>query len=220
MRIRDRMLRHTDWILFTGCVVFFLAFPTIDLKVSGLFYDHGFGWAKNEWIRAIYWLFAKIHFLVLLILLILLVFYSVKSNVNARRASIYLFLVLLLGPGLAVNALLKNNSVGRPRPVQTIDFGGEAAFAPVFHYSGACKRNCSFVSGHAAIGFYLMAFFWIRRKKAWLYAGIALGSSVGLVRIMQGGHYLSDVIFAGWTVYFVCVVLSMLLPKPTQQSTQ
>jgi lipid A 4'-phosphatase len=43
---------------------------------------------------------------------------------------------------------------------------------------------------------------WSRRKQ-WLLASLGLGSAIGLMRIAQGGHFLSDVLFAGWTIWLI-----------------
>ena len=40
----------------------------------------------------------------------------------------------------------------------------------------------------------------------WL--GLALGVAASLGRVTQGGHFLSDTLFAGFTCYFVCRYLS------------
>ncbi|HZU89271.1 MAG TPA: phosphatase PAP2 family protein, partial [Stellaceae bacterium] len=65
--------------------------------------------------------------------------------------------------------------------------------------------NCSFVCGHAALGFALVAFAfllpsgpWRRRATA---AALVFGALVGLDRIALGRHFLSDVVFAGLLVY-------------------
>lgn len=202
------------------CVVFFLLQPNLDLKVSGLFFDGSFYWNENPFVRFVYLVFAKIHAVYLLVLIGLAIYYARKKLPIKKMASLFLLVSLILGPGILVNLVLKDNSVGRPRPVHVQNFGGDAIYTPVFHYSGACQKNCSFVSGHAAIGFYLMALFWVSRKRRWLISGIALGAIVGLGRIVQGGHFFSDVIFAGWVVFFCCEGLSLLmLSKPTQENT-
>jgi lipid A 4'-phosphatase len=37
-----------------------------------------------------------------------------------------------------------------------------------------------------------------------LLVGLIVGSTVGMGRIMQGGHYLSDVVFAFYVVWLSC----------------
>jgi lipid A 4'-phosphatase len=110
----------------------------------------------------------------------------------------FLALVLITGPGLITNTLLKDNWA-RPRPNQIVEFGGAAKFAPVLERSGTCARNCSFVSGEAssifALGFAL-AMLARRRRAALMAAAVAAGAASGLIRIGEGGHFLSDVVFA------------------------
>src|SRR5205807_2428943 len=62
--------------------------------------------------------------------------------------------------------------------------------------------NCAFVAGDAAAGYFLLAFALLaRRRRALAIAGaLAAGTALGAVRVIQGGHFLSDVVFAGWFV--------------------
>ena len=112
---------------------------------------------------------------------------------------IFLALVLITGPGLIANTVLKDNWA-RPRPIHVVEFGGPDRFTPVLERSGACERNCSFISGEAsatfALGFAIAML--VRRRRAKLMAAaVALGSVAGLIRMGEGGHFLSDVVFAG-----------------------
>ena len=47
------------------------------------------------------------------------------------KAWLFLFLGLLVGPGLVVNGILKDHW-GRARPAEIIEFGGTAHFSPAF----------------------------------------------------------------------------------------
>jgi lipid A 4'-phosphatase len=111
---------------------------------------------------------------------------------------ILLALVLITGPGLIANTLLKDHWA-RPRPIQVVEFGGPDRFTPVLERSGNCERNCSFVSGEAsatfAIGF-AIAMLARRKRAALMAAAVAAGGIAGLIRMGEGGHFLSDVIFA------------------------
>jgi len=203
---------RVDLWLFVASTVVFLGFPNIDLRISSYFYDgQGFPGARNAVFHAIYLIFAYIHLFYLVALLGCIVYFTRKARYAARKSTVFLLLVLILGPGLLVNGILKNYSIGRARPVQVQQFGGSDHFTPAFVYSGACEKNCSFVSGHAAIAFYAMSLAWVFSSRALLAPGIALGLIVGVVRIAQGGHFASDVIFAGWAVYLVCVLCAHAL---------
>jgi lipid A 4'-phosphatase len=81
--------------------------------------------------------------------------------------------------------------------------------------SDQCQRNCSFPSGHAALGFFFVAIGFVvgRHRGRWMRAGVALGTMLGCVRIVQGGHFLSDVVFAFCFVFVTAWVLHALLYK-------
>jgi lipid A 4'-phosphatase len=179
-----------------------LALPWLDLGVSALFYRPGAGFFLDRaWpMQAIYkgtrWFVVTSS-----VLLIASFFYAVlptsKWPQEWRGRLAFLLLSLAIGPGLVTNTLLKDHW-GRPRPEQIRDFGGHAHYVAPLVPSTQCKRNCSFPSGHAAAGFWLIsgAWLWPRRRRTWWLAGCALGGIIGLVRIAQGGHFLSDVLGA------------------------
>ena len=114
----------------------------------------------------------------------------------------YLATSLILGPGLIVESLLKTFS-GRARPRDVTIFYGEHPFSPALWPADACERNCSFVSGHAALAFWITAFAFILPgpyRLPVLVGGICLGTLMGLARMAEGAHFLSDVFFAGLIV--------------------
>lgn len=210
------MLKNTlfriDVLLFALCVAFFLTFPNVDLKIAALFYDESSQFYVREWlpIHVIYKLFAYIQFPILIGLIVGIVQHTKKKEVKRKRCCTYLLCCLIVGPGILVNLVLKDNSLGRPRPKQIENFGGEHQYAKPFEYSGACERNCSFTSGHAAIGYVFLTLFWVTRRRSMFIAGTLLGVGLGVMRIAQGGHFLSDVVFSFWVVYFSALWLARL----------
>jgi membrane-associated PAP2 superfamily phosphatase len=129
-----------------------------------------------------------------------------QPSVTLKRAGLMILLALILGPLLLTNGVFKGY-YGRPRPVQVEEFRGNRPFQPVLLPSFNTKEN-SFPSGHAAAGFALMLPFFVLRKRHpyWaataLAGGLAWGGVMGSVRIVQGGHFFSDVIWAAGVVYF------------------
>lgn len=121
------------------------------------------------------------------------------------RRSAVLVLTLVLGLGALVHSVFKENW-GRARPDAVQAFGGPERFTGPLVPANGCKKNCSFVSGHAATGFALMAVGILgstKRRRRWLWIGITVGLLIGLVRIVFGRHFLSDILFAlamMWTV--------------------
>jgi lipid A 4'-phosphatase len=131
-----------------------------------------------------------------------------------RDPGLFLALVLAIGPGLIVNGIFKTYW-GRPRPHDTIPFGGDKEYLLIFQ-RGSEQDATSFSCGHASMGFYLMApaFIFYRRSPrlaaAVLCLGLFAGFTIGMARIVQGSHFASDVIWSGGFVYFTGLVLSAL----------
>jgi len=145
-----------------------------------------------------------------------------------RRPALFLVLVAALGPGLVVNVIFKDHW-GRPRPREVVELGGQERFLPVW-VLGSDPQAKSFPCGHCAIGFYLgVPWLVLRRRRralaaGFLAAGLAWGVTLGAARMMAGGHFLSDVIWAGGMVWLVALGLHRLLrpeevpPPPTPEA--
>jgi lipid A 4'-phosphatase len=206
--------------LFVATAIALAVFPQIDLAVSALASNGpaGFPFGGYPAVQLLHeaWTWMS-RAIALALALFMLVRLAIRSSARLRqlRAAGFLLLLMLLGPGLLVNVLKDN--WGRARPAQITEFGGTAHFTPFLVPAKECARNCSFPSGHAAIGFWFMgpAFTDRRRRTLWFGLGILCGLGIGCVRIAQGGHFLSDVLFSGWIVYGTALVLSrMLLERP------
>jgi lipid A 4'-phosphatase len=106
---------------------------------------------------------------------------------------------------LLVNTLLKP-FWPRSGPAAVYEFKKTERFAPLWDWRGDCPRNCSFVSGEAAGAFWTMApATLVPRPYRALALGMAIGfgSSIGILRMAFGGHFFTDVVFAGLLIYFV-----------------
>jgi lipid A 4'-phosphatase len=118
-----------------------------------------------------------------------------------KKVALVTLLSLAIGPGLIANSLLKDNW-GRPRPYQVLRDGKK--FKPFYQPNFANSQDNSFPSGHATIGFFLgVPLLAMGRRKLGMLVSLAGGFVVGLVRILQGGHYLSDVVFSGIIIWGV-----------------
>jgi len=218
--------RHLDLLLLAAIGGLLVAFPHIDLTIAGQFHDpiDGFYLRDNPLVRLVYhgvpWITRTVVVSLVLFLLAAWTFWRRRAFFSRqRRAALYLLLVMIVGPGLLVNTLFKDNW-GRARPSQVEQFGGTKQFTRAALPADQCAKNCSFVSGHASVGFFFLAFafVWPRRRVLWLVAGTGLGLGIGLVRIMQGGHFFSDVIFCGIVVYLSALVLHAVMFRPPIES--
>jgi lipid A 4'-phosphatase len=132
------------------------------------------------------------------------------------RVVVFLIATLIVGPGLIVNLGLKDHA-HRPRPVQVVEFGGADAFRPWDRFDGACVKNCSFVSGEASSGFWMVAPA-LAAPPPWrapaLVGAVAFGVGASVLRLAFGGHFLSDVLLGGLiSVLVILVARRLLWPK-------
>jgi lipid A 4'-phosphatase len=185
--------------------ILFAIDPGLDIYLSKLVFvagDHpieGTGAAALSAIREFHIkFFAAIIALCAGALVLRLAFPRIPMLVPARAAWLIL-LTYIVGPGLIANAVFKENW-SRPRPAHVTEFGGTQEFKAWWDPTGSCPKNCSFVSGEASAGFAVLAIA-VVAPVAWRVPAVALalafGTFVGALRIVAGGHFTSDVIFAG-----------------------
>lgn len=135
----------------------------------------------------------------------------------SRRAAVYKplalvwILTLAIGSGLITNMVLKEYAE-RPRPRDVVELGGGYSYRAPFTLPQG-EQGKSFPSGHATMGFIFASLYWpLRRQKrqaAAVYAlvgGLTYGTLLGLGRMLAGGHFATDVIWAG-AVMLVTAVL-------------
>jgi lipid A 4'-phosphatase len=195
--------------------IVFGVYPQLDIAIAAWFYDpvtHGFV-GKSESIvqvrdAATYFIAALVAPAVVAILGKLVM--PKRRMLIPGRAALFLSVSLALGPFLIANVGLKN-VWGRMRPIDIVEFGGTDRFTPWWDASGPCPENCSFVGGEAATAFWTLAPAALTppQWRPLAYgAALAFGSGIGVLRMAAGGHFFTDIVFAGvfmfvvvWTLY-------------------
>lgn len=198
-----------------GLALLFLLAPGADLWFSGLFFREGPGFYLRDatWVRVLYDMVHPLAVVLVLGLLVVLIYNLWRRRAVGLfdvRAVLFMLAVLAVGPGLVVNVVFKDHW-GRARPRDVVEFGGTRTFTPAFIISDQCERNCSFVSGHASLPFAFAGLGYLLRRRRWaVFAGAAaFGGVVGLGRVVQGAHFLSDVVFSGIFVFIVAYLLAL-----------
>ncbi len=196
----------TAFLIICGGLVLW---PGIDLWASGLFYRAGAGFFWGDWapFRLVHQglPYAVIGFGAAVAAALIAALWLRRPILGLdAKAACFLLLSLALGPGLIVNTIFKDHW-GRARPAQIIEFGGDKKFTPAFRPSDQCQHNCSFPAGDPAMGYYLVSAAFLipaaRQRRQGIAAAVTLGAALGVVRIAQGGHFLSDVVASGFFVY-------------------
>jgi membrane-associated PAP2 superfamily phosphatase len=198
----------------------FAAFPGIDLAVSAAFADGTAGFPLAG--RAPSTLNAIVKTLGESLLAVLIIWWLLGvATGHLRDDSLTAWgivpLTAILASGWIVNLVLKAN-VGRARPAEIAQFGGDAIFTPAWQVTDQCARNCAFTSGEVSLAASLaipaVVLLWPRLHRPWarigaIAAALAYVGGVSLLRIGLGRHFLSDAVFS---ILITVAVLLVLYP--------
>jgi lipid A 4'-phosphatase len=189
----------------------FGVYPKLDLDLAGLFFDPSVNGFRASVDPVVLWL-RELSRLIVTILLAPAVLALAGKLVLPRRpmlipgrAAVLMIGALVLAPGLFTNTVLKDHW-GRPRPIEVIELGGDQHFVPWWDPRGACRGNCSFVAGEPSGAFWTLApaalLPPVWRPPAYA-AALAFGAGIGLLRMAGGGHFFTDIVFAGVFTFLI-----------------
>jgi lipid A 4'-phosphatase len=213
----NNYLVNTSLIITALLALLLVIFPELDIFFSELFFseENGFIYKKNFLVYQTYILLPLLTKLFTLVCLLYLAYITIKYRSFGKVIKygiFFLFITAIISPGLIVNEVFKEN-FGRARPRQIEEFNGNKIFTKAFEISDQCEHNCSFPSGHAAMGYFFSAIAYTTNllyfNKIYI-AGIVFGSMVGLSRIIMGGHFLSDVVVSAFIVLFFNHIIFIL----------
>ncbi|WP_250311672.1 phosphatase PAP2 family protein [Rickettsia endosymbiont of Oedothorax gibbosus] len=213
-------LVYANIFAFGIVLLLIVLFPNFDIDFSNLFYDSkdGFIYRNNSIVQLLFEIIPILTKLLLTVTLLHLIYLIVKHKTFNRliiSGSFYIILSTAIGPGLLVNHLFKEH-FGRARPVQIKNFNGSKNFTRAFSISNECVHNCSFSSGHAAMGYSLTSLAYIAPVIYFsrIYSiTLIFGSLIGLSRILMGGHFLSDVLASCFFVLIINHILYLCWQK-------
>lgn len=150
---------------------------------------------------------------------------------RARRGR-YVLVALLVAPTMVS---LAKQLTDRPCPWDLAEFGGGVRHYGLFAPAppGARPLAC-FPAGHASGGFALLAFALAagaapagvgaagaRRRRAlvlgWFVLSVAVGALLGTVRVVQGAHFVSHVLWSAWLVWLVQWLLARWMLSPVRE---
>lgn len=190
--------------------------PSLDLAVSQFFYRLGGDNFISNDITTFFYTYGVIpaDLLVATALMIFITSYILHRK-EWRAPALVLILTLAIGAGLIIHPLLKDQW-GRPRPKQIVQFGGMQEFRPYYkpNFFNQPEPSRSFPCGHCSMGFYFFALMLVGKRidrpliqYIGLSIALGLGIALSIVRIAQGGHFLSDTLMTAlimWETALLC----------------
>ena len=208
-----RSINNSSYLLSLMVVLIAMVFISIgsslDIFISSMFY---YG-EKNFTLQSFYiiTIIARKVFLPFLILY-LLFFPSISKywfinkiylNYNFTfKKIVFIFASTIINNVIIVNLVLKN-FWGRARPNDILELDGNGVFSPWYMYSNACTSNCSFVSGDSSVGFSIIIFYFITKNSNFLWLALFSGFFLGTIRILEGGHFLSDILMSCFLIFIL-----------------
>jgi len=193
--------------------------PQIDLYISGLFYSSGQGFYDHFFFHALFEygeVFGIATGALACAVFVLSLFW--QRFKKWRRGAVVMVLTLVLGAGIIVNLGFKGHWA-RPRPKQVVEFGGKHAYQPFWlpHIQNKEDPQKSFPSGHVAMGFYFLSFCFVSKRYhshllfyIGLFFTLFLGCGLMVGRVVQGGHFVSDVLAAALIMWYVTKFLDFI----------
>jgi membrane-associated PAP2 superfamily phosphatase len=209
-------------------VVLYLAYPQLDLRIAGTFYDavartfpmrsQLVAMIARETAMIIAWAICTPALVALAVKLVR----PDKPMLIGGRTAAYLVITMVLTAGIVTNLTFKS-LWGRPRPASVVEFSGQWKFTHWWQPGGECPKNCSFFSGEAATAFWTYAPASLAPPpwRPLAYAGATVfGLATGGLRVAFGGHFVSDVLVAGLVTFLlIWLVHGLLYRWPSTRTT-
>lgn len=220
------MKKTTRKLLTKHLIIWFLVFITLslpfwfsnlDISLLKPYYKPQSGWFLSQ---QPFWDFIYKYGIFLSYLLVFVSFIMIAASywlvkvIKWRKPAVFLIIVMLLGPGVLVNATFKDHW-GRPRPREIKEFGGKEDYVKLWVKGDSGGK--SFPSGHASTAFFMAIpfLFLIQRYKKWAWVFFIVGTLYGVLmaytRLIAGGHFASDSLWAAAMVWLSGIVAYHIL---------
>ncbi len=194
--------------LYACCltIMVFKLFPDIDIVFSSFFYANDAFVMKGTALYLINKAVPLVALAPILIVPLYILWHNLykKTKFISNSQCLYLLFVAVIGVVLFAHIVIKVY-FARCRPYMIHTFGGYNNFSPILSI-GECRKEASFISSHAACGFALYSGMFLPQFKKYklhiFCLSTILGCVFGMLRIIEGSHFLSDVIFSGYFMYF------------------
>lgn len=190
----------------------------LDVRIQDIFYDPALGafpWRRAAWLEIVGHQWLKVVPIALFLTAVAgAIVAQWVTELRPWRRLLWLFAAALcLGP-IVVTQL--KQVTAPPCPWDLKQYGGYAEVATRWFASSAGDSGRCLPSGHAGAGFSLLALYfagWASGHARWRWYGLAIGAAAGLlfgaIRMVQGAHFLSHVLWAASVCWLAASLVFM-----------
>jgi len=206
-------------------ILIILFISLFDIQIAGLFYEPGIKW---KYFDHYFWhlMYHRGAAPVVIILItsgaLLLLSFFIKKISKFRIHFLYLLTVIVVVQFFIIEPL--KNTWGRPRPGEIKEFAGVyeyvMPFVPKFELFGNKHDGKSFPSSHGSAAFLPLALYFVFKDKYKKLAigcfvfGMANGLAIGLTRMLQGAHFISDIATSFFIVFIIAKIAYEIFYNP------
>lgn len=208
-------------VIFAVLMMFVYTQTSWDVDLSNLFYNaqtHTFPLRRNALLSQ--FMHTGLKWLVVGIALTSLALWGMSYRFSklqpVRKPLLWTFIAMVASTSIV--AAIKHKSM-HGCPWDLLPYGGELPLFGLFETPpiGAEAGGC-FPAGHPSAGYALMAFYFAYRgikprfAATMLWSGIIMGLIMGWAQVMRGAHFLSHILWSGWVVWLVLLMLYWAWP--------
>lgn len=183
-----------------------------DLVLSAVFFDAASKQFPYLYQPAIYWFGKYLIWFIPFGGAVLWGLYAMPQSTPLMRSLYWRVAFFFFSSPLLIGVLKQFTAM--PRPMYLEQFGGDMPLPQQFWADGFAQGGGALPSVHATCGFIFVAFYyigWVKQNPTLRWGGLLLalcaGLMFGFLRILQGYHSLSQVL---WSVAFVWLYGSLL----------
>jgi len=210
--------------------IFFFGITDIDISLQDCFFNH----TTNTWLvdrdlepyKTIFYSgIKKLLIFIGFCFVIAVVFFRKIRLVKEYKKGLYIVILSAILVPLVVGGLKRYTNM--PCPKNELHYGGLMVKTALWQsykkpYKDMPKISC-WPAGHASGGFALMSLFFLfktkRNRQKGLMAGLTLGWSMGIYKMLIGDHFLSHTIITMVLAWLIILVVALLVRfKPWTES--
>ena len=191
----------------------FIYYPKIDVIVSSIFFSAN----KDKFYFKYNIVFIFFSECAYYLMFFLLLYYVTTVVVKFFNQKVFkhesIFILTFFIASIVIIQFFSKYYFGRSRPCNILEFGGSKQFTIACMTSNQCHSNCSFGSFHTSISImiFISSFQSSDRIKKIIVTFVTfLAIIFSLIRIIQGKHFLSDVVISACItiIIYYCVLHS------------